>query len=96
VLHTIDESDSTIPAAHEDIIVSGACGYAAQELSVHAVNRVSIGGISTPDEFRKYAKDRLDCFRRELRKLGRKNRIRARSLYLPHFPPVSRSRDFGP
>ncbi len=95
-LHTLDVSTSTIPAVHEDLISVGACGYAAVEWSVYAVNRVNVGGMPTPEEFMKWGREKLNHFRRELKRLGRRNRARMRSLYKPYYPPVSKSTDYGP
>jgi hypothetical protein len=95
-LHTLDINSSTIPTRHEDLIATGACGYAALEWAVYAVNHVNIGGTPTPGEFLKWGRDRLNFFRYELKKLGKNNRVRARSLYQPHSPLVSKSSDAGP
>jgi hypothetical protein len=95
-LHTLDVSGSTIPAMHEDLIAAGAGGYAVLEWAVYAVNRVNTGGIETPDELLKWGKERLAFFLGELKRLGRKNRVRVRSLYAPHYRPVSKSTDYGP
>ena len=95
-LHTLDGSSSTVPARHEDLIATGACGYAAVEWAVYAINRVNVGGIPTPKELVNWGQEKLDYFRRELRRLGRRNRARVRSLYKPYYPPVSQSTDYGP
>ena len=95
-LHTLDGSTSTIPAKHEDLVAAGACGYAAIEWAVYAINRVNVGGIPTPKELLDWGQERLDFFRRELKRLGRRNRVRIRSLYKPYYPPVSKSTDYGP
>lgn len=95
-LHTLDAETSTIPARHEDLIVVGACGYAAVEWAVYAINRVNIGGTDTPEELRKWGREKLGYFRKELRRLGRKNRVRIRYLYQSYSPPVSKSTDYGP
>ncbi len=95
-LHTLDGSSSTIPARHEDLIASGACGYAAVEWAVYAINRVNVGGTPTPKELLNWGQERLDYFRRELRRLGRRNLSRVSSLYKPYYPPVSQSTDYGP
>ncbi|UCH43498.1 MAG: hypothetical protein JSW16_02850 [Dehalococcoidales bacterium] len=94
-LHSLGES-STIPAVYEDIIAVGACGYAASEWAVFAINRVNTGGIPTLDDFLKWGKEKLNFFRAELKRLGRRNRVRIRSLYRPYYPPVSQSTDYGP
>ena len=95
-LHTLDSSTSTIPAVNEDLVAAGACGYAAVEWAIYAVNRVNTGGINTPEEFLNWGRKKLSYFRRELRRLGNKNRIRISSLYRPYHLPVSQSTDFGP
>ena len=95
-LHTLDGSGSTIPAQHEDIIAAGACGYAAVEWAVYAVNRVNAGGNTTPKEFLEWGNRKLQYFRQELRRLGRRNRVRNRTLYQPYYPVVSRTTDYGP
>jgi hypothetical protein len=94
-LHTLGAS-STIPAVHEDLIAAGACGYAAVEWSAYAINRVNVGGTVTPGEFLSWGKDKLGYFRKELKRLGRRNRVRIRQLYKPYYQPVSESTDYGP
>jgi hypothetical protein len=87
-VHTLDTSGSTIPAWREDLIAAGTVGYAALEWAVFAVNKVNVGGSSTPDEMMKWGKERLDFFHAELKKLGRKNRVRPGHLYkLPGLFP---------
>ena len=95
-LHTLDASTSTIPAQHEDLVVAGACGYAAVEWAIYAINRVNVGGEVTPRAFLDWGNERLRFFRGELRRLGRRNRVRVRSLYKPYYPVVSKSTDYGP
>jgi len=95
-LHTLDDTTSTIPAKHEDLVVTGACGYAAVDWAIYAINRVNVGGGITPREFLSWGREKLACFKDELKKLGRKNRARVRSLYKPYYPPVSKSTDYGP
>jgi hypothetical protein len=95
-LHTLDGSGSTIPAEHEDLIAAGACGYAATEWAVYAINRVNVGGDITPREVLAWGKEKLKYFRDELRRLGRINRVRVRSLYKPYYPVVSQTTDYGP
>ena len=94
-LHTLGES-STLPTKFEDLIATGACGYAAVEWAVYAINRVNIGGGVTPREFLAWGREKLNHFKAELKRLGRRNRIRVRSLYKPYYPAVSKSTDYGP
>ncbi len=95
-LHTLDGSGSTIPARLEDLIAVGAGGYAAVEWAAYATNRVNVGGLGTPREFLDWGNQKLMYFREELRRLGRRNRVRIRSLYKPYYPIVSKSTDYGP
>jgi len=95
-LHTLDATSSTIPSQHEDLIAAGACGYAAVEWAAYAINRVNVGGGITPREFLTWGNERLRYFKQELQRLGRRNRVRVRSLYKPYYPVVSKATDYGP
>jgi len=95
-LHTLDAESSTIPTRYEDLISAGAAGYAAVEWAAYAINRVNVGGSVTPREFLAWGEERLKYFRQELSRLGRKNRIRVRSLYQPYYSVASKSTDYGP
>ena len=95
-LHTLDAGGSTIPAQYEDLVANGATGYAAIEWAIFAINRVNVGGGITPREFLGWGRERMNSFRQELRRLGRRNRVRNRSLYRPYYPAVSKSTDYGP
>jgi len=95
-LHTLDATSSTIRARHEDLVASGACGYAAVEWAVYAINRVNVGGTMTPSEFLAWGNEKLRYFKQELKRLGRRNRVRVRALYKPYYPVVSKSTDYGP
>jgi hypothetical protein len=94
-LHTLDAGDSTIPTKYEDIVATGACGYAAVEWAVYAVNRVNVGGTLTSKEYLEWGNQKLNDFRREMKRLGRKNRVRISSLYQPYHPVVNQSSDYG-
>ncbi len=94
-LHTLDASGSTIPGQHEDMVAAGAAGYAAVEWAIFAVNQVNVGGSTTPREFLVWGRERLHEFRKELRRLGRRNRVRLNTLYRPYYPVVSKSTDYG-
>jgi len=95
-LHTLDADTSTIPAEHEDLIAAGACGYAAIEWAAYAINRVNVGGTITPREFLSWGREKLNFFKQELKRLGRKNRVRISRLYKPYYPVVSKTTDYGP
>ena len=81
MLHTLDTEGSTIPAKHEDLIAIGAEGYAAVGWASYAINKVSLGGTTTPEEFLNWGNQKLKQFRSELRRLGRRNQVRIRQLY---------------
>ena len=95
-LHSIDEEGSTISARHEDLITAGAAGYAAVEWGIYAVNRVNAGGATTARDLAEWGDRRLSYFRQEIRRLGRRNRVRVGLLYAPYYLPVSKSTDYGP
>ncbi len=95
-LHTLDATSSTIPTRYEDLIAVGGGGYAAVEWAVYAVNQVNVGGTLAPGEFLAWGKEKLNYFKAELKRLGRRNRVRIRSLYKPYYPAVSQSTDYGP
>ena len=81
MLHTLDTSGSTIPAEYEDIVATGACGYAAIEWAAFAINRVNVGGTMTPREYQVWGDERLRIFKDRLKKLGRRQRIRPQQLF---------------
>lgn len=95
-LHTLDASGSTIPTKYEDLIAAGACGYAAVEWAAYAINRVNVGGDSTVADFMKWGKEKLAFLKGELKRLGRRNRVRINQLYQPYYSPVSKTTDYGP
>jgi len=95
-LHTLDAQSSTLPPIYEDLVSTGAAGYAAIEWAAFAINRVNIGGIITPKEFLGWGQARLGYFKQELKRLGRRNRARINQLYKPVYPVVSKTTDYGP
>jgi hypothetical protein len=80
-LHTLDANGSTIPAKYEDLIATGACGYAAMEWAAYAINRVNVGGTMSPREYRLWASERLGVFQERLDRLGRRQRVRDQQLF---------------
>jgi len=95
-LHTLDSGSSTIPTIYEDLIATGACGYAAVEWAAFAINRVNVGGTATPEQLLGWGKNKLGYFQQELKRLGRRNRARISQLYKPAYPAVSKTTDYGP
>ncbi|MGB2695281.1 MAG: hypothetical protein WBD55_08865 [Dehalococcoidia bacterium] len=80
--HTINGS-STFPSAHDDIIATGAAGYAALEWASFASNRVNVGGDDAWGRYMEFANVRLAAFKERLRLLPEVNRARAARLYSP-------------
>jgi hypothetical protein len=80
-LHTLDANGSTIPSKYEDLVVTGVCGYAAISQAATSINKVNIGGTMTPTEYRAWGNERLGIFENELKRLGRRQRIRTQQLF---------------
>jgi len=81
-LHTLDTNGSTIPSKYEDLVATGACGYAAISWAAFSINKVNIGGTMTPKEYRTWGNERLKTFKDGLRRLGRRQRIRTQQLFI--------------
>jgi len=94
--HTLDAETSTLPASLEDLLAVGAEGFACLEWVSFSINKVNVGGTTTPQEFAAVGQARLDYFRKELRRLGRNNRVRLSRLYVPAEPIASQTTDYGP
>ena len=90
-LHTLGEESSTIPEMYEDLIAAGAAGYAAMEFAAFTINQVNAGGTGSAQDFLSFGKESLLTFRKELKRLGRRNRVRAKSLYTTGNASVSRT-----
>ena len=93
-LHTLGAT-STIPAVYEDLIAGGACGYAAEEWSLYAANRINYGGEKTAAAFSAWGREKLQFFRSELKRLGRKNKVRVSRLFIPDCPVPSQTSNPG-
>lgn len=78
--HLLDESGTTIPAVHHEIVVAGAAAYAAIEWAALAVNRVNTGEDVTGGYFR-WGSARLAAFQSELKRLHWKNGVRVGKLF---------------
>jgi len=81
-LHTLDANGSTIPSKYEDLVATGACGYAAISWAALSINKVNIGGTMTPKEYRTWGNERLRTFKDGLMRLGRRQRIRTQQLFI--------------
>jgi hypothetical protein len=81
ILHTIDASGSTLSSKYNDLLATGACGYAAISWAAFAINKVNVGGKMTAKEYRTWGNERLVIFREGLRQLGRRQRLRNQQLF---------------
>jgi hypothetical protein len=83
--HTLGAS-STIPPMHDELIAEGAAGYAALDWTSYASNRVNVGGEGAWARYSAFANERLQRFRADLARLGRKNAVRQRRMYATDEP----------
>ena len=95
-LHALDDEESTIPSHLENVVAAGAAAFALRQMAAYTLNRVSVGGEKTPQEFRAEADNLYDFFKKQVKLASYKNRIRTGRLYIPSRPPVNQSRDYGP
>jgi hypothetical protein len=82
-LHTLDENGSTLPASLEDLVATGAEGYAALEWASFATNRVNAGGKDTWRDYLVWGEQRLASFTAALARQGNRSAVRVRRLYTP-------------
>jgi hypothetical protein len=82
-LHELDAGQSTLPTAHEDVVLAGAAGYAALEWASFATNRINAGGEDAGEDYRVWAEDRLRTFRQQLDAIGHNARLRSSRLFAP-------------
>jgi len=78
--HTLTDT-STLPVYLEDLVATGAAAYATREWAAYAINQANIGGEDVPAQFLKWANERLDYYRKELKRQSRRSSIRVRELY---------------
>ncbi len=95
-LHILNAVGSTVPAVYEDMVSTGAAGYAAVEWAAFSINRVNTSGEATPKQFLDWGQERLNYFKQELKRLGRRNRARINQLYKPSYAAASKTTDYGP
>ena len=81
-VHTLDETESTLPPYLEDVLATGAAADAALELASYSTEQLNVNG-DTPATYAGLARARLTAFHQLLHTHARKNRIRTRNLYVP-------------
>ena len=80
--HSINGS-TTFPAAHDDIIATGAAAYAALEWASFSSTRLNVGGDEVWGRYMEFANVRLAAFKERLRQLPEVNRAKTARLYTP-------------
>ncbi len=95
-LHTLDESGSTLPASLEEVVATGAAGYAALEWASFATNRLNAGGSETWRDYLTWGEQRLAAFAGALARQGRRSAVRVRRLYTPALSPDVQTTDLQP
>ncbi|MBI2916591.1 MAG: hypothetical protein HYY01_01240 [Chloroflexi bacterium] len=93
-LHTLDGATSTIPVHLEDVVATGAAGYAALEWASFATNRVNVGGEAAGPNYLVWGRELLGAFRHRLSR--ERSRLRRHQLYQPAEPAASQTTDWGP
>lgn len=91
--HSLDDAGSTLPEALEELLLSGAVGYAALEWAGYAIDRQNSGGADVWLHYFTWGQDRLAAFARGLSQRSRG--LRARQFYTS-AAPASRASDAGP
>ena len=85
-LHTLDAGSSTLPVTVEDVVLTGAAGYAAIEWASFATNRANVAGTEAFEDYKAWGEERLRQFREALRGFGREARVQNAALYQPGQP----------
>ena len=80
--HVLDDDGSTLPSALEEVLLTGAAAHAALERASGAVEKLNLNR-GTPETYAAQARARLTAFHQLLLTHGRRNRVRARTLYTP-------------
>jgi len=89
-LHTLDATVSTVPAALEDLLLTGAAAYAALEWAGYAANRINVGGEDVWRRYLTWGEKMLSLFQQGLERHSRRNSVRSRRLYTPARPASER------
>jgi hypothetical protein len=80
--HTLGEEESTLPDSAVEILLTGASAYAALELASAHAGILNLDPAAV-ERYAAWSRARLTAFRQLLLAYGRKNRVRARRMYVP-------------
>jgi hypothetical protein len=85
-LHSVTAGGSTLPARLEEVVLTGAAGYAALEWASFATNRANIAGVEAVGHYLEYGRAQLARFAEQLREAQERSRVRASALFTPAGP----------
>ena len=91
--HTLDVSTTTLSEEEEEILVTGAEGYACRQQAHYLKNRVATGGPQTDRDYQADASRLLAEFHAALRS---RKAVTTRRLYAPAEPKPTQDTDYGP
>ncbi len=80
-MHQLDAMTSTVPERLEDLVATGAGGYAALEWASYATNRINSGGDDVWRHYHTWGQERLAAFTNGVAKHGRDRRVQVQQLY---------------
>ena len=96
-LHATVDASSTFPPTHDDIIATGAAGYAAQQLVASVANKVNVGGEEAWGRYKSLADERLRTFHAMLQAMPQVSRVQSSRIYTPQDARLrSQTTDPGP
>ena len=93
-MQNLGDNGSTLPAALEDIVATGAAGYAALERASFATNCVNAGSSETWRDYLVWGEQRLAAFSAALARHGRRNAVRVRRFYTPALSAEAQAGDW--
>lgn len=85
-LHTLDGTTSTLEVLAEDVVLTGAGGYAAVEWASFATNRANASGEQAFEDYGAWGEQRLRQFQQQLDALGERGRVRSGRLFAADKP----------
>jgi hypothetical protein len=81
--HTIDSEGTTLPAALEDVLATGATAFAALEWANYAIDHLTTGGDRVAERYASWGRAAHTAFVQLLLQHARQRRLRGRRLFVP-------------
>ena len=96
-IHQVDAAASTVEPAHDQLLIAGASGFAADQAAAQNTGAISVAGPRSADQWRLFSRQQLQLFRGGLRRHGQRGALRPLQLYTPANRPTGhQTTDFGP